>query len=376
MVVSPSFSAMRITRWVPNTILKTGIPKTSIGLTSLPLGHHFAVLGDIATKSLNINRHSLRNHVHKLHHRITFLTSIMGDPNHPHQREAFGIFEHAWLDIQQQHEQNQSSRINFASEPADAILQQAAEKLAAAAAAKSEESGAFLYSTLSALADRATHCPASLDMMLLTYQAAAKKLPSTVRNEYGTGATAAVGQLNWWIVEEADCFNPPLQYPQHAGKASPDDSSNPVFQDAEVKDRIGDVLDRVREWRQERVRWTVMSAAMGRCYALGLVRSNDGKNAISQVDAALDVKRHGWSEAQFVGALMMLRGCATSLGTTEKVEEWSAKLKELLYMDGMSFTVKSHSEVSSFQSMYSCGRRLLIATFPASTAEFHGWMCR
>jgi hypothetical protein len=81
-----------------------------------------------------------------------------------------------------------------------------------------------------------------------------------------------MGELNWWIVEEADYFSPPLQYDQRVGKSAVRDKSNPVFEENEVKEEIDDVLERVREWRETRVRWTAMAAAMGRCYALDLVR--------------------------------------------------------------------------------------------------------
>ena len=66
--------------------------------------------------------------------------------------------------------------------------------------------------------------------------------------------------------------------------------SNPLFQEGEVEERIDDVLDRVSEWREARARWTIMAAAMGRCYALGSVRGRDGKTAIAQMDAALNVE--------------------------------------------------------------------------------------
>jgi hypothetical protein len=258
------------------------------------------------------------------------------EPDHPHQREAFNIFQAAWLDLQQgQH---------HTSPPAtDEIVKQTADKLAAATAAKpAGQSGAFLYSTLSAIVDHASQSPASFDLMLQVY---------------GKGTEAAIGELNWWIVEEADQFSPPLQYTQHAGKSSAEDSSNPQFQASEVKDRLNDVLHRAQEWRQDRVRWTLMSAAMGRCYALNLVRGNEGKTAIAQVDTALNVEGHRWNEAQFVGAAVMLRACAKSLAAdTSKVSEWVQKLEALLWGERVSFAVKSHSEVSSKTSNSRCSQ--------------------
>ncbi|RDL38706.1 uncharacterized protein BP5553_03046 [Venustampulla echinocandica] len=263
----------------------------------------------------------------------------MGDPNHPYQLEAFNIFQTAWLDLQYgQH---------TASPPVlHDIANQAADRLAAATEA-AENPGSFLYSALSAIVDHGSQSPASLDLMLQTYTQAAKQLPASVSGGYGKGMDAAMGELNWWIAEEADLFSPPLQFTQETpGQSSTCDSSNPQFQERDVKDRQADVLDRTQEWRKERVRWTLMSAAMGRCYALDLVRANEGKNATAQVDGALDIEGAGWSEAQFVGATVMLRACAKSLGVeTIKVSEWVEKLEALLWREHVSFTVKSHSEL-------------------------------
>jgi hypothetical protein len=72
-----------------------------------------------------------------------------------------------------------------------------------------------------------------------------------------------MGELNWWIIEEADGFDPPLQNFATGEKSSAEHHSNPQFQEREVKDRLNGVLDRVKEWRQQRVRCTLMSAAMG-----------------------------------------------------------------------------------------------------------------
>jgi hypothetical protein len=264
----------------------------------------------------------------------------MGDPNHPHQREAFCIFQEAWLDLQQG--QRHTSR------PAtDDIIKQTADRLAAATVAKAEQSGVFLYSTLSAIVDHASQSPASLDLMLQAYVYAANKLPTSVDGTYGKGTVAAIGELNWWIFDEAGMFNAPLQYTQHTGEPSAEDASNPQFQESDVKDRLSDVLGRAQEWRQARVRWTIMSAAMGRCYALDLIRGNEGKDAINQVDAALGIEGHRWSEAQFVGATIMLRACAKSLAAdASKVSEWVQKLEALLCGERVRFAIKSHSEVN------------------------------
>jgi hypothetical protein len=178
------------------------------------------------------------------------------------------------LDLQEAQHRNSPPTI-------DEIVKQMGDKLTAARAAKPVvESGAFLYSTLPAIVDYASQSPASLELMLQAYVHAAKNHSTRVSNGYGTGTEAAIGQLNWWIAEEADLFNPPLQYPQHTGKSPAKDVSNLWFQEREVQHRFNDVLDRVQEWRKEHVRWTLMSAAMGRCYALNLVRGNKGKTAV------------------------------------------------------------------------------------------------
>jgi hypothetical protein len=228
--------------------------------------------------------------------------------------------------------------------------------VAATVAKPAGQEGVFFYSTLSAIMDHAMQSPASLDLMLQAYVHAANKLPAQVSSDYDKSTKAAMGELNWWIVEEADGFQPPLQY-NAVGQSSAEDESNPQFQESEVKDHLNDVLDRAQEWRQRRVRCTLMSAAMGRCYALNLVRGREGQSVIALVNAALNIGGQRWSEAQFVGATVMLRACAKSLAAdTSKVSEWMQKLEALLWGESVSFVVKSHSEVGLKISYSRCTR--------------------
>lgn len=264
----------------------------------------------------------------------------MGEPDHPYQLEAFGIFQAAWLDLQLgQH---------LSSLPAtDEIVKQAADKLAAATAAKpAADAGNFLYSTLSAIMDHGSQSPASLDVMLQAYVHATKKLPD-ITTSYGKGTGAAMGELNWWIAEEADGFNGPLEHGQNAGKASAEDLSNPQFQEQEVKARLDDVLDRTEDWRKDRVRCTLMYAARGRSYALDLVRGKTGSTVIALVDAGFDTERLRWCEAEFIAGTVLLRACAKSLAAdTAKVSEWVQKLEAFLCGERVSFAIKSHAVVS------------------------------
>ncbi|PMD20025.1 hypothetical protein NA56DRAFT_646578 [Hyaloscypha hepaticicola] len=264
----------------------------------------------------------------------------MGDPNHPFQREAFTIFQAAWLSLQQGQHQ-------FSPTVTDEIVEQASDELVAATVTKqADQVGVFFYSTLSAIVDHATQSPASLDLMLQAYVHAANKLPTQVSSDYGQGTQGAMGELNWWIIEEADGFIPPLQNFATGEKSSAEDHSNPQFQEREVKDRLNGVLDRAQEWRQHRVRCTLMSAAMGRCYALNLVRGSEGRNVIAFVNSALNLGGQKWSEAQFVGAAIMLRACAKSLAAdTSQMSEWMQKVEALLWGDSVSFAIKSHSEL-------------------------------
>ncbi len=266
----------------------------------------------------------------------------MGDPNHPFQREAFTIFQAAWLSLMQDQHQ-------FSPTVTDEIVEQASDKLVAARVAKqADQVGVFFYSTLSAIVDHATQCPASLDMMLQAYVHAANKIPADVSSDCGQGTQGAMGELNWWIIDEAGGLNPPLENFATGEKLSAEDHSNPQFQEKEVKERLNGVLDRAQEWRQQRVRCTLMSAAMGRCYAMNLVRGSEGRSVIALVNSALNLGGQRWSEAQFIGAAIMLRACAKSLAAdTSQVSEWIQKLKHLLWGDSVSFGLKSHSEVGS-----------------------------
>jgi hypothetical protein len=112
------------------------------------------------------------------------------EPDRPHQREAFNIFQSAWLDLQEAQHHNSPPTI-------DEIVKQMGDKLTAATAAKPVVgSGAFLYSTLPAIVDYASQSPASLELMLQAYVHAAKNHSTRVSNGYGTGTEAAIGQLN------------------------------------------------------------------------------------------------------------------------------------------------------------------------------------
>jgi hypothetical protein len=268
----------------------------------------------------------------------------MGDPNHPFQREAFTIFQAAWLSLMQDQHQ-------FSPTVSDEIVEQASAKLVAATVAKkvdSHQAGVFFYSTLSAIVDHATQSPASLDLMLQAYVHAANKLPAEVSSDYGQGMQGAMGELNWWIIDEAGGLNPPLKNFATGEKLSAEDHSNPQFQEREVKERLNGVIDRVQEWRQQRVRCTLMSAAMGRCYALNFLKASEGRSVIALVNSGLNLGEQRWSEAQFVGAAIVLRACAKSLAAdTSQISEWIQKLEALLWGYSVSFAIKSHSKVSS-----------------------------
>ena len=272
----------------------------------------------------------------------------LNDPGSVQRRYRQEI-KHRKPDINLHQDQHQ-----FSPTVTDQIVEQASDALVAATVAKkAEEVGAFFYSTLSAIMDHAAESPASLDLMLQTYVQAANKLPAHVSGDYGQGTQGAMGELNWWIIDEADGLNPPLEDFATGERLSAKDASNPLFQEGEVRDRLDGVLDRVQEWRQQRVRCTLMSAAMGRCYALNLVRGLEGRSVIALVNAGLDSGGQKWSEAQFVGAAIMLRACAKSLAAeASQVSEWMQKLEAFLWSDHVSFAVKSHSEVGSENTFF------------------------
>ena len=70
--------------------------------------------------------------------------------------------------------------------------------------------------------------------------------------------------------------------------------------------------------------------------------------------------RDRWSEAGFVGAAVMLRGCAKPLAVEKgKVMEWMVKLETLLCGEKVGFNVKSHAEVSKKEDFHSLCTRLI-----------------
>ncbi len=261
---------------------------------------------------------------------------------HPYQQQALETFASEWI------------RAVRGKEP---DVQATAQILATHIGnARHPNPAVYIWSTILAIHQYASDNPVAIDFMIRTYAEAAKLLPDTVTNEYGHGPQAGMQQLKWWIVEESDGFQG-MQFPGSVGSPHPDDRSNLQFQESELSGvgKLDAVLDKVQEWKSERTSWIVSAAIQARCFALDVVRVNDGRKAEALIDAALE--RHPrWSKADFIGCCILLRGCARSLleclsagAKKDKTEQWRSKFTEFLIGGSLNkdddFVTKVHAAV-------------------------------
>jgi hypothetical protein len=255
-----------------------------------------------------------------------------------------------------------------------------------------ETVGARIYTAVCDVQAFGCSSPAGLDYALRVYAAAAAQLPSAaasaadsaspssssppaasaaahvVRNCYGTGAEAALGQLRMWLADWALFFQGDVD-PDDVGRettwdraaaAAGVDTSNVVFSHAEVAQNLPGVLAKLRNFSHARREQTIALAMLARAHSLDIARlwrggncsndengdgnndddhddgGDDGKNgsksgggaggkiapagvgdhAAVLVDGALDPFRQTsppWCMADFIATCVMLRGCAGSL---------------------------------------------------------------
>jgi len=194
--------------------------------------------------------------------------------------------------------------------------------------------------------------------MLLIFDEATELYSETVSNEYGHGATAGKQQLKWWITEESDGFKG-LIFPGNAGRDAENDRSNLDFSDDEVNENQGGVMAQIQTWREERTSWIIAAAIQTRCCALEIICVNDGRQIEALIDAGFDQDNRRWNESDFIGACVLLRGCARSLleilaraGKFKKEDKWKETLGTFLPFNSNNvarngFILKHHAAVRS-----------------------------
>jgi hypothetical protein len=256
----------------------------------------------------------------------------MTDPN---QQESLELFTSAWI-----------KGVSDGSPDVKA----ASQILAANIEAAHDHADIYIRRTILAMQQYATEQPTAIDFMLQVYGEASKLLPEALKKENGSGPAAAFKQLKWWLVEGSDGFDD-LRFLKEIGSLDPKDKSNLRFDNTDVDKDLPGVPERIPEWKERRVAWTIAAAMQARCSALEIVRDN-GSHVQTLVDDALR-EHDGWSKAEFIGCCMLLRGCAKSLLDTlptvaggEKCEEWVDRFSSILVQEGPGsddFLIKHHS---------------------------------
>lgn len=268
---------------------------------------------------------------------------------HPYQQQALDLFSAAWT------KETAGNQPDYSS-PAKALAQHTAK-------AKDPSPGVYIWSTILAIHQYASTTPQALDFMLLVYAAACNQFPNTVSNEYGQGPTAGLQQLKWWLTEEANGFQGLLMPPKSIGRLDTADRSNILFESGNVERDLDQVLSQIEEWRKERTSWLVAAAMQSRCLSLGIMRVNDGRQIAALIDSGLNAGQSRWGKVDFIGACIMIRGCAKSLldhpssdAIPGRLHSWKSTLESFLRHDAGSssssdFVITYHASVSTLTTM-------------------------
>ncbi|KAL9066998.1 MAG: hypothetical protein Q9161_007170 [Pseudevernia consocians] len=267
---------------------------------------------------------------------------------HPYQQQALDLFSTAWTSTS-------TGTQPDSSVSATALAQYTAQ-------AKDPSPGVYMWSTILAIHQYASLSPQALDSMLLIYASACKQFPNTASNEYGHGPAAGLQQLKWWLIEEADGFQGVVMPPKNIGSVDAADRSNLLFDHSKVDRDVDRVLSEVEEWREERTSWLIAAAMQARCFSLDIVRVNDGRQIKALIDSGLNRGQSRWSKANFIGACIMIRGCAKSIldhlgggEMSDKLDSWKTALQSFLGSDNnpsssTDFEVTYHSSVSDLSA--------------------------
>lgn len=251
------------------------------------------------------------------------------DELHPYQQQALDLFSAAWTSKPVGHQPDPSPS-------AKALAEHTAD-------AKDPSPSVYIWSTILAIHQYARASPQALDFMLLVYASACNQFPDTITNEYGHGPAAGLQQLKWWLIEEADGFQGVVVPPKGIGSADAADRSNLLFKDSDVDHDVDGVLSQIDEWREERTSWIIAAAMQARCFSLDIIRVNDGRQIEALIDSGLNRRQSRWSKADFIGACIMIRGCAKSMidhlgsrGKHDKLDSWKSTLESYLRHDSES----------------------------------------
>ena len=231
-----------------------------------------------------------------------------------------------------------------------------AEALAKAAAhARDPGPAVYIGSIIHAMKRFATGNPKSIDFLLSTFATLTRSLPDALTTEYGRGSAAGLCRLRTWLQAESNGLGGERS-PEGIASLDARDRSNIKFHNSHVTASLEGILAEIEAWKAERTSCIITAAIHSRAFALGLMRTDDGRQIEDLINAGLVRKRGRWSKSDFISACILLRGCARSLleqdGAKAEAEEKREGLKNLLQgflQDAKTwdecFVVKAHATV-------------------------------
>ena len=153
--------------------------------------------------------------------------------------------------------------------------------------------------------------------------------------------------------------------PKSIGSLDTADRSNILFKSGNVERDLDRVLHQIEEWKKERTSWIIAAAMQSRCFSLGIMRVNDGRQIEALIDSGLNSGQSRWGKVDLIGACIMIRGCGNSvlehLGSEAKhvkLDSWKSTLESSLQHDkgsasSVDFVVTYHASVSALSTMKS-----------------------
>ena len=288
-------------------------------------------------------------------------------PKEPHQYqdEAFAILKSGWQSLD-------------GTQP---DIEGTAQALANRAASVSDaETLLFVRYIVRAMQQYASENLQALDFILLAYSEAIKLLPEPFLDKHSTGSDATIAQLKWLLIEEVNGFDGFL-LPNSAATIDMEDRSNLKFQYSQVSSNLEGVLTQIHDWRFQRKMWLIAAATQSRCFALGILRTKNGKQIENLIDAGLNRKQGRWSKVDMLGACILLRGCAKSLHAEVptsgiKAYAWKASLDKFLLQDEETwdndFVIKAHTAVRNSRYMRPCWS-IWLTWYIACLVELDRW---
>ena len=153
--------------------------------------------------------------------------------------------------------------------------------------------------------------PQSIDLLLLVFTEAAGLFPESMSTEYGRGAAAGMNRFHAWLRSESMEFH---EDPLMDSIAWQDlsEASSTISQRGKVTSNHARVLSGIEGLKRQRASCIVTAAMHGRAFALGMLRTEDGRHIANVINAGLR-KQARSNGVCFICACILLRACGPRL---------------------------------------------------------------